>query len=79
MTFNKGFRSPTQKRISAVSTEALEARILGISHVRGLIAGNLKSLEWAGGFRNKEQRELISAMNFNVGQAHKELKARKRK
>lgn len=79
MTFNKGFRSPTQKRISATSTEALKARTQGISHVRKLIDGNLNALERTGDFPGKLQQELISAMNFNVGQAQKELKARKRK
>ena len=76
MTFNKGFRSPTQKRISAVSTEALEARTQGIGYVRGLIEDNLD--HWDSSM-SKHQQELISAMNFNVGQAQKELKARKRK
>ena len=76
MTFNKGFRSPTQKRISAVSTEALEARTKGISHVRGLIEDNVA--QWDSSM-SKPQQELISAMDFNVGQAQKELKARKRK
>lgn len=76
MTFNKGFRSPTQKRISTVGTEALEARTKGISHVRKLIEGNLA--DW-GSSMSKPQQELISAVNFNVGQAHKELKARNRK
>lgn len=76
MTFNKGFRSPTQKRISAISTEALEARTQGINQVRKLIEGNLARCDSS---MSKPQQELISAMNFNVGQAHKELKARTRK
>lgn len=76
MTFNQGFRSPTQKRISAVSTEALQARTQGISHVRKLIENNLACWDSS---MSKPQQELISAMNFNVGQAQKELKARKRK
>lgn len=76
MTFNKGFRSPTQKRISAISTEALEARAQGISYVRKLIEYNLA--HWDSSL-SKPQQELASAMNFNVSQAQKELKARKRK
>lgn len=76
MTFNQGFRSPTQKRISAVSTEALQARTQGISHVRSLLENNLACWDSS---MSKPQQELISAMNFNVGQAQKELKARKRK
>ena len=62
------FRSPTQKPIRDVSTQALRERVKGITNVRNLIQQNLGT---------DLAKELISAMNFSVSQANKELKGRK--
>lgn len=61
------FKSPTQKPIYKVSSEALEVRKTGISQVRNSIQECLGT---------DKAKELLSAMNFSVSEVTKELKRR---
>ena len=65
----QGWRSPTQKPLSAISVNVLDKRAEGITSTRKAIKDSVGNKELV--------QDLIASMNYSVSQVVKELRSRK--